>query len=154
MPNPSEPNKRTFLPSHCWINKDILKQFKKWKMPYYFMDFETIQQGVPIIKNTKPFEQVPFQWSVHKLSEKGKALEEFSFIDFDDQDIEFNFLKKLIETLGDKGTIFVHNHPFTRFTYQKHLGSIIIKFNTPRICFLTTDIKACSISIYVIESCS
>ena len=69
-------------------------------MPYYFMDFETIQQGVPIIKNTKPFEQVPFQWSVHKLSQKGGALEEFSFIDFDDQDIEFNFLKKLIETIG------------------------------------------------------
>ena len=102
-----------------WINKDISEQFKKWKMPYYFMDFETIQQGVPIIENTKPFEQVPFQWSVHKLSEKGKALEEFSFIDFDDQDIEFNFLKKLIETLGDKGTIFVHNHPFERGVLNK-----------------------------------
>ena len=83
------------------------------------MDFETIQQGVPIIENTKPFEQVPFQWSVHKLSEKGKALEEFSFIDFDDQNIEFNFLKKLIETLGDKGTIFVHNHPFERGVLNK-----------------------------------
>ena len=102
-----------------WINKDISEQFKKWKMPYYFMDFETIQQGVPIIKNTKPFEQVPFQWSVHKLSEKGKALEEFSFIDFDDQDIEFNFLKKLIETLGEKGTIFVHNHPFEKGVLNK-----------------------------------
>ena len=102
-----------------WINKDISEQFKKWKMPYYFMDFETIQQGVPIIKNTKPFEQVPFQWSVHKLSEKGKALEEFSFIDFDNQDIEFNFLKKLIETLGDKGTIFVHNHPFEKGVLNK-----------------------------------
>ena len=102
-----------------WVNKDISEQFKKWKMPFYFMDFETIQQGVPIIKNTKPFEQVPFQWSVHKLSEKGKALEEFSFIDFDDQDIELNFLKKLIETLGDKGTIFVHNHPFEKGVLNK-----------------------------------
>ena len=68
-----------------WLNKNISKQFKKWKMPFYFMDFETIQQGVPIIENTKPFEQVPFQWSVHKLTEKGKKLEEFSFIDFADQ---------------------------------------------------------------------
>ena len=102
-----------------WVNKDISEQFKKWKMPFYFMDFETIQQGVPIIKNTKPFEQVPFQWSVHKLSEKGKALEEFSFIDFADQDIEFNFLKKLIETLGNAGTIFVHNHPFEKGVLNK-----------------------------------
>ena len=102
-----------------WVNKDISEQFKKWKMPFYFMDFETIQQGVPIIQNTKPFEQVPFQWSVHKLSQKGGALEEFSFIDFADQDIEFNFLKKLIETLGDQGTIFVHNHPFEKGVLNK-----------------------------------
>ena len=102
-----------------WVNKDISEQFKKWKMPFYFMDFETIQQGVPIIENTKPFEQVPFQWSVHKLSQKGGALEEFSFIDFADQDIEFNFLKKLIETLGDQGTIFVHNHPFEKGVLNK-----------------------------------
>ena len=102
-----------------WINKDISEQFKKWKMPYYFMDFETIQQGVPIIKNTKPFEQVPFQWSVHKLSQKGGVLEEFSFIDFDNQDIEFNFLKKLIEILEDKGTIFVHNDPFEKGVLNK-----------------------------------
>jgi hypothetical protein len=102
-----------------WLNKNISKQFKKWKMPFYFMDFETIQQGVPIIENTKPFEQVPFQWSVHKLTEKGKKLEEFSFIDFADQNIEFNFLKKLIETLGDEGTIFVHNHPFEKGVLNK-----------------------------------
>ena len=25
-----------------WINKDISEQFKKWKMPFYFMDFEKI----------------------------------------------------------------------------------------------------------------
>jgi len=102
-----------------WVNKDISEQFKKWKMPFYFMDFETIQQGVPIIQNTKPFEQVPFQWSVHKLSQKGGALEEFSFIDFADQDIELNFLKKLIEIVGDQGTIFVHNHPFEKGVLNK-----------------------------------
>ena len=102
-----------------WVNKDISEQFKKWKMPFYFMDFETIQQGVPIIQNTKPFEQVPFQWSVHKLSQKGGELEEFSFIDFADQNIELNFLKKLIETLGDQGTIFVHNHPFEKGVLNK-----------------------------------
>ena len=82
-------------------------------MPYYFMDFETIQQGVPIIENTKPFEQVPFQWSVHKLYFKNFHL--LILI----QNIEFNFLKKLIETLGDKGTIFVHNHPFENFKQIK-----------------------------------
>ena len=31
------------------------------------MDFETVQQGVPIIKGTQPNYALPFQWSVHKL---------------------------------------------------------------------------------------
>ena len=43
--------------------KDI---FKKFSFPFYFMDFETITQGVPIIKGTQPYYAVPFQWSVHK----------------------------------------------------------------------------------------
>ena len=100
-------------------SEDISEQFKKWKMPFYFMDFKTIQQGVPIIENTKPFEQVPFQWSVHNLNKKGEELEEFSFIDFADQNIEFNFLKELIETLGETGTIFVHNHKFEKGVLNK-----------------------------------
>ena len=79
-----------------WINPELSKQFKYWKWPYYFMDFETVQQTIPIIKNTKPFEQLPFQWSIHKWSKFDQPLEEFSFLDFKNQDMELNFLKKLV----------------------------------------------------------
>jgi hypothetical protein len=97
-----------------WINQDIQKHFKDWVWPYYFMDFETVQQAVPIIKNSKPFEQLPFQWSVHKWTSPDQPLEEFSFLEFNHQDMELHFLTQLIETLGDQGTIFVHNHPFEK----------------------------------------
>lgn len=97
-----------------WINQNLKENIKDWVWPYYFMDFETVQQTVPIIKNTRPFEQFPFQWSIHKWPELDKPIEDFWFLDFYSQNIEFNFLKKLVETLGDKGTIFVHNHPFEK----------------------------------------
>ena len=102
------------LNNTAWIHPDLKDNVKTWVWPYYFMDFETVQQGVPKIKNTKPFEQLPFQWSVHKWSQPDQALQEFSFLDFEHQDIELHFLQKLVETLGDKGTIFVHNHPFEK----------------------------------------
>ena len=79
------------------------------------MDFETVQQTVPIIKNfgidrkTTPFEQLPFQWSLHRWDSEDSELKEFSFLDFDSKNIELNFLNELVKTLGDKGTIFVHN---------------------------------------------
>ena len=49
-----------------WINPEIKNLFNNFTFPFYFMDFETINQGVPVIKGTTPYEQVPFQWSVHK----------------------------------------------------------------------------------------
>jgi hypothetical protein len=36
------------------------------KLPAYFMDFETIQFAVPIWKGTRPYQQIPFQFSVHR----------------------------------------------------------------------------------------
>ena len=103
----------------AWINQDIKNHFKDWVWPFYFMDFETVQQTVPVIQNTKPFEQLPFQWSVHKWDKPENDIEEFSFLEFENQSMELNFLDKLVKTLGNKGTIFVHNHPFEKSVLNK-----------------------------------
>jgi len=103
----------------AWINQDIRNHFKDWVWPFYFMDFETVQQTVPVIQNTKPFEQLPFQWSVHKWDKPENDIEEFSFLEFENQSMELNFLDKLVKTLGNKGTIFVHNHPFEKSVLNK-----------------------------------
>ncbi len=44
------------------------------RLPAYFMDFETVQFPVPIWKGTKPYQQIPFQFSVHRLSRTGSML--------------------------------------------------------------------------------
>lgn len=97
-----------------WISKNIEENFKDWVWPFYFMDFETVQQIVPIIKNTKPYEQLPFQWSIHRWDKPENDLKNFSFLNFDNQKIESIFLEKLVKTIGNTGTIFVHNHPFEK----------------------------------------
>ena len=93
-----------------WINPEIKNLFNNFTFPFYFMDFETINQGVPIIKGTTPYEQVPFQWSVHKWEEIDKEIDEGkSFLKFTDQDIERQFVETLLEAVGKKGTIFAHS---------------------------------------------
>ena len=62
------------------------------------MDFETVNQGVPIIKGTQPYYPLPFQWSVHKWDSIGKKIklnDGESFLDFKDQDIERKFVENL-----------------------------------------------------------
>ena len=41
------------------------------KYPLHFFDYEAYGTAIPELDGTKPFEQVPFQVSIHTLSEEG-----------------------------------------------------------------------------------
>ncbi len=81
------------------------------KLPAYFMDFETIQFAVPIWKGTRPYQQIPFQFSVHRLSRTGK-LEQQAFLDLSGNDPSKAFVEALIAACGERGPIFVYNASF------------------------------------------
>ena len=49
--------------------KNFLKAFKE---PITCLDFETINPGIPLFIGTKPYQQIPFQFSAH-IIEKGKV---------------------------------------------------------------------------------
>jgi len=92
-----------------WFDPKLKNIFKKFNFPFYFMDFETIMQGVPLIENTQPYEAMPFQWSVHKWETADKEIDDGkSFLKFSDQDIERQFVETLLEAVGKNGTIFAH----------------------------------------------
>jgi len=94
-----------------WVNSN-LKDSLAFDFPVYFLDFETAQQTKPIIIGTKPFEKLPFQWSLHKWEGFEKdisSIEGDFFLDFSSQDIERKFTESLLKAIGAKGTIFAHN---------------------------------------------
>ena len=82
-----------------------------YKAPYYFLDFETISFAVPIWKGTRPYQQIPFQFSVHKMTKSGK-LEQRPFIDLSGDDPSEAFALALIDACGKNGTVFVYNAAF------------------------------------------
>ena len=93
-----------------YINPEVGKILQEFKWPFYFMDFETVQQGVPIIKGTQAYYALPFQWSVHKWdSPTTKISDGMSFLNFSDQNIERKFIESLLDAVGEKGTIFAHH---------------------------------------------
>lgn len=81
------------------------------KLPVYFLDFETIQFAVPIWKGTRPYQQIPFQFSLHRLDRTGK-LEKKSFLDLSGGDPSKLFAEALIEACGDRGPVFAYNAGF------------------------------------------
>ncbi|TIC80334.1 DUF2779 domain-containing protein [Crenobacter intestini] len=83
------------------------------KLPAYFMDFETIQFAVPIWPGTRPYQQIPFQFSVHRLTRTGK-LEQQAFLDLSGNDPSLAFAKALLAACGERGPIFVYNAGFEK----------------------------------------
>lgn len=54
------------------VMREQLRQFlSTMKRPCYFLDYETVQTPVPLFRGAWPYQQVPFQYSVHVIDETG-----------------------------------------------------------------------------------
>lgn len=93
------------------------------KLPGYFMDFESTQFAVPIWKGTRPYQQVCFQFSVHRLGRTGK-LEHTEFLDLSGKDPSKPFAEALIQACGTKGPIFVYNAGFETARIKELAGRL------------------------------
>jgi len=82
--------------------------------PRRYLDFETLQFAVPIWAGTRPYQQVPFQWSCHVESRRGKV-HHHEFLAEAGEDPRRAFAESLVDVLGDDdGPIFVYYAAFER----------------------------------------
>ena len=79
---------------------------RAYAYPRYYLDFEAIQFAVPIWKGTRPYEQLPFQWSCHMESEGGVSTHK-EFINVTGEPPMRQFAESLIAALGQSGAIVV-----------------------------------------------
>jgi len=63
------------------LNLENLRTFMdQLTYPLYFLDFETMQPVVPPFKGTHAYQQIPFQYSLHYIEEKGGELKHKEFL--------------------------------------------------------------------------
>jgi len=85
-----------------------------YSLPAQFIDFETIQFPIPIWAGTRPYQQIPFQFSLHTLLPTGE-LQHDEFLDFSGNDPSRGFVTALIKGCGSVLLpIFVYNAAFER----------------------------------------
>ncbi|HXH51245.1 MAG TPA: DUF2779 domain-containing protein, partial [Terriglobia bacterium] len=80
--------------------------------PLYFMDFETLNPAVPRFTGMRPYDPIPFQWSVHVRRTRIGQLEHHEFLAEDESDPRLSFLTSLLAILGQKGPVIVYNRGF------------------------------------------
>lgn len=80
-------------------------------LPAYFLDFETIQFGVPRWAGTRPFQMLPFQFSLHRLDASGE-LTHSSFLDLSGNDPSEAFAAALVRDCSEPLPVFVYHAGF------------------------------------------
>lgn len=80
--------------------------------PLYFMDFETVMYGVPQYDKSSPYQQIPFQYSIHVQDNPDDDTTHVAFLGDGITDPRRAFIEQLLSDLGTSGTILVWNITF------------------------------------------
>ena len=102
-----EINKKTI------IDKKGIKNFlESLSYPLYFMDFETFMPAVPLYDNSRPYQQIPFQYSLHYQEDYNSDLKHFEFLADAKGDPRIPFIENLLKDTEGEGDILVYNQSF------------------------------------------
>lgn len=111
-----------------FAKKNALADLSHHQGPYYFLDFETINFAVPIWRGTKPYQQIPFQFSLHRVGRNSKYVHH-SFIDLSGKNPTKAIAEALIAACGTRGSIFAYG-AFEK-TCIKNLAARLPKLRAP-----------------------
>jgi hypothetical protein len=99
----------------AYCNKEEITEFiDGLKYPLYFMDFETYATAIPLYDGLKPYQAIPFQFSVHVIEKKGDKAKHYSFIAEGSDDPRPEFAKNLKSVIGKNGTILAYYQSFEK----------------------------------------
>lgn len=109
------------------INRNaIIDILDSLKYPLYFIDYETCQYAIPEFEGTKAYQQIPFQYSLHIIKEKGAPLEHKEFLaEINDENIIRNFAESMINDIPEDGSVIVYNKGFEA-SRNKEIGEMYL----------------------------
>jgi predicted RecB family nuclease len=92
----------------AWFSAELGKELESLKYPLYFADFESVNPAIPRFSGMRPFDQLPFQWSVHVQRQPDAEPEHYEFLATDKSDPRPEFISSLCSALGETGSIVVY----------------------------------------------
>lgn len=92
--------------------KEIMKFLDSLEYPVYFMDFETFQTAIPLFDGAGPYDNIPFQFSVHAVEKAGAEPKHYSFLADGKGDPRPEFVARLKNVMGTGGSVVAFNAVF------------------------------------------
>jgi hypothetical protein len=87
--------------------------------PAYFLEIKTASPAIPIYDGTRPYQNIPFQFSLHIVEGPGLAPVHYSFLAEGANDPRIRFLEEMSKRLGCHGSIIVDDAQFNTTVLQE-----------------------------------
>jgi len=95
------------------IDKNEIRKFiDQITYPLYFLDFETFNPAVPPFNGIRPYQKIPFQYSLHYQEVEGGELKHEEFLAKEGENPRKALTDHLIKHIPDQGSILVYNAAF------------------------------------------
>lgn len=91
------------------IDKAAIKELlDELVYPLYFLDYETVSSALPMFNGCTPFQQIPFQYSLHVLKSPDGELEHYDYLGTSSSEAPMSdLLASLKSHIGDTGSVLV-----------------------------------------------
>lgn len=125
------------------IVEPIKELLDSLEYPLYFIDFESFQLAIPEYEGTKPYQQLPFQYSLHIVNEPGGELTHKEFLaEIEDKEFLRHFAESMIKDIPENGSVIVYNMGFEHSrinelaTIYPDLKEELMRINSNMVDFL------------------
>ncbi len=117
----------------AWSSGKLGRLLKDLPGPVHYLDFETFMPAIPRYAGMRPYDQVPFQWSLHVEGNRGK-LDHRMFLALDADDPREDLAVQLIESVEKEGAICTYSSFEARVIRQ--LSDDVPKLRKPLLALL------------------
>lgn len=106
-----------------YIDKDKIKEFlDTLTYPLYYLDFETYQMPIPLYDDASPYEQIPFQYSLHYIEKENGKLEHKEFLAEAGIDPRRSLAESLVRDIPKDVCTLAYNMSFEKGVIKRLAG--------------------------------
>ncbi len=100
-----------------FVGPDLASALSEIEFPISFLDFEAVGHAVPFYVGTRPYQAIPFQWSLYVREESGE-LRHAEFLNDDADDPRERLITALLEAMPPTGSIVAYS-PYEKTTIER-----------------------------------
>ena len=102
-----------YLNKSEYVDREQVREFLDtlW-YPLYFLDFETVMPAIPPYDGMRPYQQLPFQYSLHYLEREGSELRHREYLAEPNIDPRGEIAESLVRDIPEEACVIAYNASF------------------------------------------